>query len=198
MTSYTLHYWSIKARNWAILVTANYGGITLDWKKETGADYYKKVAPFGQLPLLEGPDGLVVGQSMAILRFVARKANLQGDNDAEYVNSEQLIEEAVDIGNLVGKANSSPNKEEAYNNLFATDLPKHLTLLENSFEKFFGGKTLVGQLAIFATLNIASQLEANATAAFPKLHAWYQGLASNEKLTPLLNDPQIGMYYARK
>jgi hypothetical protein len=41
----------------------------------------------------EGPNGLVCGQSMAILRLVGRKAGLAGDSDAEFVVSEQLIEE---------------------------------------------------------------------------------------------------------
>jgi glutathione S-transferase len=60
MAEYTLHYWPIRARNWAILSIARYGDFPLDWKKDTGADYYKEHSPFGQLPLLTGPDGFAV------------------------------------------------------------------------------------------------------------------------------------------
>lgn len=40
---------------------------------------------------------------MAIARYLARKANLQGSNDADYTMSEQLVEEQMDIYNTCAK-----------------------------------------------------------------------------------------------
>jgi glutathione S-transferase len=64
-------------------------------------------SPFGQLPYLEFGD-LRIGQSGAIARFAARQAGLQGDNDADFAVSEQLIEEFQDLFNIVAKAHYDP------------------------------------------------------------------------------------------
>lgn len=79
----------------------------------------KPTLPFGQLPYLEDGD-VKIAQSNAILRYVARKAGLNADeNDSNYGLSEMLIEEATDITNLIGKANYAHDKTAAYNELFA-------------------------------------------------------------------------------
>ncbi len=79
----------------------------------------KKTLPFGQLPYLVDGD-VKIAQSNAILRYVARKAGLDGsDSDDKFGLSEMLIEESTDISNLIGKANYAHDKIGAYNDLFA-------------------------------------------------------------------------------
>jgi len=96
----SLFYWGIRARNYAPVVIAQAGGLPL--KQETGFDLgaMKPELPFGQVPCLKQGDALVV-QSGAVIRYVARKAGLQGDNDADFGKSEYLIEEMQDITTLL-------------------------------------------------------------------------------------------------
>jgi len=68
-----------------------------------GPEILKAESPFGQLPFLDHGD-FKLGQSMAIARFAARKADLSGDNDHDFAMSEQLIEEQNDLYNVLAKA----------------------------------------------------------------------------------------------
>lgn len=199
MSELTLHYWSIRARNWPILMIAHWGGVQLTWKKDTGADYYKEHSPFGQLPLLTGPDGFALGQSMAIARFVARKANLLGDNDADFAKSEMLLEESVDLANVVGKAHYGADRKAEMDKVFAEAVPKHLAALEKlATGDSFTGKVLAGDLAVFAILNILVKLQADVLDNTPKVKAFYEKLAGDDKLKGLVDDETIGMYYQRQ
>lgn len=54
----------------------------------------KAELPFGQLPYLVDGD-VKLAQSCAILRYLARKGGLQGDNDKAFAFSEMLIEEVT-------------------------------------------------------------------------------------------------------
>lgn len=47
---------------------------------------------------------------MAMARYIARKANLQGDTEADFALSEMLIEEQNDIYNLVADAHYAQDK----------------------------------------------------------------------------------------
>lgn len=75
---------------------------------------------------------------MAIARFVARKAGLQGDNDADFAKSEMLLEESVDIANLVGKAYYAADRKAEMDKTFDEVIPQHLAALEKlATGKFF-------------------------------------------------------------
>lgn len=106
----TLHYWGIKARGYLPAVIAAVGGVALEWNKNPDWPAFKPNCPFGQLPTLTGPDGFAVrifesiellnpqmGQSLAIVRYIARLAKLQGDSDKEFAQSEQLIQEGAKL-----------------------------------------------------------------------------------------------------
>ena len=64
-----------------------------------------------------------MAQSFGILRYIAKKANLLGDTDAEYAMSEMLIEESNDIRNIARDARSEdPAIQNAnYDEIFAPD-----------------------------------------------------------------------------
>ena len=47
--------------------------------------------PFGQLPLLQ-IDGIEIVQTQAILRYLARRANLTGETQADEMKCEVLVE----------------------------------------------------------------------------------------------------------
>ena len=64
-----------------------------------------------------------MAQSFGILRYIAKKASLLGDTDAEYAMSEMLIEEAIDIRGVGRDARSDdPAVQNAnYDEIFAPD-----------------------------------------------------------------------------
>lgn len=109
----------IKARNYATQAVAQAGGLQLELVSDFNFPELKPTLPFGQLPYLVDGD-VKIAQSNAILRYVARKADLAGNiSDAHYGLSEMLIEEANDLNNLLVKANYAGDKVAAYNELFA-------------------------------------------------------------------------------
>jgi len=109
-TTYTLHYWGIKARGYLPTIIASVGDLSYSWNKGVEWPAFKPNTPFGQLPVLTGPDGFTLGQSLAIVRFLARKANLQGETDAEFARSEELIQEGEDLYMALAKAHYTPDR----------------------------------------------------------------------------------------
>ena len=56
--------------------------------------------PFGQLPILEYEGGVVMlGQSLAIARFLAKKAGLYGKNEMEQALADMITDYAADFNN---------------------------------------------------------------------------------------------------
>ena len=175
----TIHYWGIKARAQLAILVAAYAGQELIWNKEPDWPGLKPATPFGQLPFLEDGD-VKIAQSGAIARYLGRKFGLQGESDADFAQSEQLIEESQDIFTAVAKAQYSPNKAEAYTEAFATEVPKHFELLEKLLQgDKFTSATTTGEIAIFGVINIILDLEAGALANFPGLQAFYNRIAAN-------------------
>ena len=94
-----LVYFPLLARNVLTLLLARRrrprrrAAIAVDWPA------YKAETMFGQLPQLEGEGvpGGKLGQSMAIARFLARKAKRDGATDAEFARSEMLLEKMTEI-----------------------------------------------------------------------------------------------------
>ena len=54
--------------------------------------------PFGQLPVLE-IDGIKIGQSITIARYLANKFNLAGKTDIEKAQADMVLDCIQDIGN---------------------------------------------------------------------------------------------------
>jgi glutathione S-transferase len=93
--------------------------------------------PFGQLPYLEDGD-VKFAQSGAIIRYVAKKGGLDGDNLADFAKSEMLIEEMQDINTLFVKAMYAPEgRVEGFQKLFAADSSLHYQL--SCLEKLLTG-----------------------------------------------------------
>ena len=64
----------------------------------------KPSLPFGQLPVLE-IDGVTIGQSMAIARFLANEYGIAGSSNLVKAQ----VDEVVDVINDVQNAMVSPN-----------------------------------------------------------------------------------------
>ena len=185
-------YRPIKARNYATQAVANAGNLKLELVSDFDFPALKPTLPFGQLPYLEDGD-VKFAQSNAILRYVAKKAGLDGSDDlAKFALSEMLIEESVDISNLLGKCHYAPHKAEAFNEFFAPEgtLAKHLAYLEN----LSPNKNTAGGIAIAATLDLCVALEATCLDNFPKMKAFHNELISSSAFDGIRDLP---MYYSR-
>ena len=119
----------------------------------------KPTLPFGQLPYIEHGD-VKMAQGWGCFRYAAKIGGLTGDNDAEFALSEMLTEEAVDIYNIMNKANYAEDKVASYAKAIE-DMKPQLAYLEKLLpggdSPFFksGDKRLAGGIAIACTLDIA-------------------------------------------
>lgn len=89
----------------------------------------KPTMPFGQMPLYADGE-LVIPQSHAIYRYLARKHGLYGQNERERIRCDILEEVFVDAQSTVGGFFWSPNFTERRNEFEQTQLPQLLTQLE--------------------------------------------------------------------
>ncbi len=174
-------YFPLKGRAQIPFLVAAYAEKPIEWVKEFDWPTLKPTTHFGQLPQLEDGD-LKINQSMAIARYLGRKYGLEGDTDADFAISEQLIEETVDIFHDFVKLFGAADKAAAFETLLGTDVPKHFTHLEAFLpagSNSFGSKITTGDIALFGTINIILDIDATALDAFPKLKAFYANLAQH-------------------
>ena len=110
--------------------------------------------PFGQLPLLQ-IDGLEIVQSQSIVRYLARRAHLQGRTPEEIVKCEMIAETIKDLLPLLcGAPFARANSNEA--------LEKHQTSMKEKWSfvgsrleavlKANGGNYLVGESLTYADI----------------------------------------------
>jgi len=150
-------------------------------------------ASLGKVPYLE-VDGVKIGQSKAIERFVAREVGLMGANNVEAFQIDQLCETLVDINQAYNKAKASEDKEAAMKKWFDEDLPNWCALAEKSIPAASTGPWLVGSKISLADVAWYQLLAApkgffdntdGALAAFqgsPKIKAAMEATGANEEL----------------
>lgn len=125
------------------------------------------------------PEGDVkIAQSNAIFRYLAKKAGLLGDTDAEFAMSEMLIEEGVDLFGMMGKAHYSEDKAKGFNDLFAADGPaaKHMACLDRLplASLCEGERRVAGAIYLAATLDMLVNLEPTVLDASPNVKAFFE------------------------
>ena len=99
-----------------------------DKDKEEG----KLVRSLNKVPFLE-VDGVVIPQSKAIERFLARRFNMMGDTELESAQIDSICECVRDFKDMYQKVRAKPEdeKSEAMNEWFTVTLVERLGLLEN-------------------------------------------------------------------
>lgn len=193
-----MFYFGVKARGQLPALIADVGGLNFNWISDLDWPGMKDKTPFGQLPYLEDGD-VKMGQSMAIARYLAKKAGLQGDNDKDFAMSEQLIEESNDIYTVLARAKYSPDdKTEAWNNALQVTIPQHFAQLENLLHgDYFGSKLLVGDLAVYSIINIILDLDSHVLDKTPRLKAFYERMNGDSRLAKFKNR-NIPLYFTRE
>ena len=112
-----------------------------------GFDEIKDQLPFGQAPVLQlGGDssGLVIGQSKAIERFLARRFGFMGSSDVEAALVESIGEALVDCRTSYRKVQDSPEAKAGYwSGSFHTTM-RYINRLANQHSKSADRNTLIG------------------------------------------------------
>ena len=113
--------------------------------------------PFGQLPLLQ-IDGLELAQSQTIIRYLAKRAGLQGATPKDEVVCDMIAETVRDLITLVAGTPFARRRG-------AEELEKHMKLLKEKWQarasrleigiKANGGQFLVGKSATYADVLVA-------------------------------------------
>jgi len=95
---YKLHYFNGRGRGEVIRFLFIVAGQDFEDVRTELADWpkVKPDTPTGVLPYLETPEGEVMVQSNAIIRYLARKFNLHGKTDSEFYKGERAIEQIID------------------------------------------------------------------------------------------------------
>jgi len=173
------------------------GNLKYEWIKQfEWPGTLKDQTTFGQLPFFVDGD-LKICQSMAIARYISRKAGLQGDNDADFAISEQLIEEQGDLYTTLAKAQYHPSdKPGAWKEAFEKTIPNGLSFFEKLLKgDFFGSKLTAGDVAVFSIVNTILDVKADALASFPKLQAHYNRIAALPGVDNYLKNSGVTVYF---
>lgn len=149
------------------------------------------VSPFGQMPILETPDGITIGQSTAIADFIGHKAGMQGNGDRDFALCAMCLAEGEDLYSMLIGAELArwkpqelrKTKTEVQENLFKESGPAHFANLEKLCGSPTGftstGKTY-GEIYLFGMLYQWTLVGgADILVRYPKLNAWFHGLAAN-------------------
>jgi len=197
MSKPTLHYFPVKGRGQLAYLISEYAGLGVVWEKTINwPGTLKDIAPFGQVPILVDGD-LVVAQGNSIARLLAKRANLLGETDREYAINDSLLEEANDLFTILGKAHyGGGDKKEAYEKALVESYPPHFQRLEKLLggQDYFTGKLLIGDFAIFSTLNIILDSTPTLLNNFPQLQAHYNRIAALGPIAAYIKNPP-GVHY---
>ena len=144
MPTVKLTYFNLRARGEPIRLLLAYGGIKYEderippkWEDPTPWEALKPSTPYGQLPVLSW-DGMVISQSMACARFVAKEIGVAGRNNLERAQ----VDEVVDcIQDLINKSAILffANDEEGVKNHMSVTVPTAFAQLGSTLPVHFSG-----------------------------------------------------------
>jgi len=185
------YYFGIKGRGFGAQVAAAYWDIsTFKWIKVDNADWknnkdgINEKSNFGGLPALE-VGSFRMSQSMAIVRYLGKKWGKSGrGKDEDYMMSEMLIEESLDIWKPLVEAKFGNDSKEGWEQA-REKICKQLPYIEKL--EFTKEKTM-GDMCLFAYMNMAVDVWPDLLKDYKNISTWYSSIASNEKVSALLNE----------
>uniref|UniRef100_A0A2S2NSU3 glutathione transferase n=1 Tax=Schizaphis graminum TaxID=13262 RepID=A0A2S2NSU3_SCHGA len=112
MTTYKLMYFNLTARAEQIRFLLSYLNVDFEDVRFEFEQWptIKPTMPFGKVPVLE-IDGKVVNQSVAICRYLAKKAGLAGGDEWESLLIDVAVENIYEIRQEIMKYYHEPNEE---------------------------------------------------------------------------------------
>lgn len=127
-------------------------------------DEYKKNglldANMNRAPILKLPNGIVIGQSKSIERYICRKCKMFGDGDDDEALIDCITENIRDIREKWGKVRmtggqgSNNEKDVAIKKFYETELEEWLQKLEKSLPQNSESKYAVGEKISYADVQI--------------------------------------------
>jgi len=121
----------------------------------------KKTVPLGQLPLLE-VDGKVIGQSITMARYLAKRFNLAGKDDWAAAQADMVVDTVNDIGNklIAYMFEKDENKKKELGKVMKEEtMPQAIAILEKLLVSA-GGKHFAGGSLTWADIAVAAFLSA--------------------------------------
>ncbi len=163
-----LTYFDIRGRAECIRILLEEVGVAYDDRQITNAQWQelKPSTPFGQLPVLRIGEVVLV-QTQAIMRHLARAHGLCGETETEWTRCDTAVEAIRDADNHLGRVVWRPGFEQNRNSIIENELPERLVRLERFFignptgAPFWAGASLT-----FADIIAFDYLE-NTEALFP-------------------------------
>lgn len=138
MVNYKLYYFNMKGRGELIRLLFAASGQKYDDFRIGQNDWpeYKSKAPFGQAPYLEITNGkktMILSQSVAIARFLARKFGFAGKGDEEQAMVDMYGDQISDLLNEFAKymmEKDETKKQEIFQKLQTEIMPFHMKFFE--------------------------------------------------------------------
>jgi len=167
-------YFDSKGRAEAARVVLHLAGIDFEDKRITGEELkpLKEKLPFGQVPVLEFPDGTYLAQSHAILRFVGTLAGLYPAHDAW---SAAKVDEAVylveDTRMSLGRSfyeQDAERKAALVATFVETNMPKFLNMLDTLIKKN-GSGYVAGHSLTIADVEVAGIVDWLTSGFWPQI-----------------------------
>ncbi|GFT35340.1 glutathione S-transferase Mu 1 [Nephila pilipes] len=191
-----LGYWDVRGITEPIRYLLRYKKVDFDEKRYiVGKDDWKNAKfnlglDFPNLPYyIEGDIKLT--QSVAILRYLARKHGLDGKNEEEKrriaVAEQQVVDFRLSLRNLVMSENYETAKEE-----FIKNLPNQYTL----WEKFLGDRKFVAgdnisyvDFQLYEVLDFYRMFHPSTFESFPTVRAFHDRIKNLPEMKQHLNSP---------
>nr|AFQ35984.1 glutathione S-transferase sigma 2 [Mytilus galloprovincialis] len=198
--SYKLVYFAGKGRGEISRLLFAAAGVKYEDKRITFEDWpkVKPTTPLGSLPYLEvGKE--VLGQSLAIARFLAKKFDLFGKTDLDFAKINAIMDTLVDYRSEVFKVmfeKDEAKKAEGMKKLNEETQPSVLKNLQKMLEAnkckecgFSVGKSLsVADLYLYDVLEGAVTMKADALDSYPDVKACYNKVPSLPKIAKWLKE----------
>jgi len=176
MSDIRLTYFLAKGRVEISRLILSYSGVKFTDERLTKEQFgaIKSSQPWGQIPVLTYK-GQVMGQSIAIARFLAAEFGLTGRNNLENAQADEIVDAVSDLLNAMANVVKAGKDEKALKNVLDNVYPAGLANLEKMLSsrggQFFVGNNLTwADLAVFqfATDGIAGKPPKDLT-AYPRI-----------------------------
>ncbi|GMR37926.1 hypothetical protein PMAYCL1PPCAC_08125 [Pristionchus mayeri] len=212
MPHYKLTYFELRARGEPIRMMFNIAGIPFEDERIPMADWAevkeKKIAPFDALPVLEF-DGVKFGQTLAILRYVARENGYGGPDNLSAAIADALADQYADFvmayvpWHIVNAGYVPGDAEALYDSVYVPAKAKHFPYFEAALKKsttgWYANTPELTHVDVFigASLEWLKRLDKNADKffeGFPLMEAHYKKFFAHPKLQKHLEERPDARY----
>jgi glutathione S-transferase len=202
-SSYKLVYFAARGRAEAIRLAFAYGGVDFEDVRMKGPDLMAARAagsvtpPFSQFPYLE-VDGVSIGQSCSILRFVGKRTGLYPSEDVAAAKVDSVVDQIGDAataayGVLFSKVSDeekAAQKEEVMKNKLPALFKGIVNYINASAGPFvFGAEPTIADMALLAFAEGFAKYGMPWTDVAPEL---------KRPIDALLSSPKLAAYFAKR